>query len=316
MARYLGDFSDVYKWRPVDSLGPLYLEFAPRDVVWSGWVGDQDPTFEGLMNGEIIYFVVSWLEALMNIFHSAWNNYVNFGSDIGGYRYGAGPLGRTKGNIQSNLPSHPFRFIYSMVSNGSLLSTYGKWRQQRTSTLEIRQYKWDFEYLPRICRNSLWTWSLFPHCWFYCIWEVSRCNWCNLIIKRNQCYHSYCRLHRFYSWFLVIHKSIFQSYFPRDYWLWTDVYVAPMVDNTTTRQITFPTNVNFIDWWNSTVVYQGTIVPLFSHCKAALPSITMFLSIFSLFSIVKALFWHLTWRMTVVVMATNTLLVLFAMLHM
>lgn len=32
------------------------------------------------------------------MFHSAWNNYVNFGSDIGGYRTGEGPLGRMKGN--------------------------------------------------------------------------------------------------------------------------------------------------------------------------------------------------------------------------
>jgi hypothetical protein len=61
--------------RPVDSFGNLiYWKFAPRDVVFSGWVGDQDPTFSGLKN------------ALRNMFHSAWNNYVNFGSDIGGYR--------------------------------------------------------------------------------------------------------------------------------------------------------------------------------------------------------------------------------------
>lgn len=43
--------------RPVDSYGPIYLNFAPRDVVWSGWVGDQDPTFEGLQNGNVISFV-------------------------------------------------------------------------------------------------------------------------------------------------------------------------------------------------------------------------------------------------------------------
>jgi hypothetical protein len=53
------------------SWGDIYRSFSPRDVVFSGWVGDQDPTFDGLKN------------ALMNIFHSAWRNYVNFGSDIG-----------------------------------------------------------------------------------------------------------------------------------------------------------------------------------------------------------------------------------------
>jgi len=70
--------------RPVDSFGDIYISFSPRDVVFSGWVGDQDPTFEGLEN------------ALRNMFHSAWRNYVGFGSDIGGYRCcGNGTLGRT-----------------------------------------------------------------------------------------------------------------------------------------------------------------------------------------------------------------------------
>ena len=34
-------------------------------------------------------------DAVINILYSAWNNYTNFGSDIGGYRRGPGPLGRT-----------------------------------------------------------------------------------------------------------------------------------------------------------------------------------------------------------------------------
>ncbi|KAG2392367.1 hypothetical protein C9374_012619 [Naegleria lovaniensis] len=63
--------------RPVDSyFGKVFLDFAPRDVVFSGWVGDQDPTFQGMQ------------DALLNMFHSAWNKYVGFGSDIGGYRGG------------------------------------------------------------------------------------------------------------------------------------------------------------------------------------------------------------------------------------
>lgn len=74
--------------RPVDSypiIGDVsvYLNFAPRYAVFSGWVGDQDPTFDGLR------------DALGNMIHSAWLNYVGFGSDIGGYRTGKGPLGRT-----------------------------------------------------------------------------------------------------------------------------------------------------------------------------------------------------------------------------
>lgn len=101
--------------RPVDSY-PIalnisaFLTFSPKYVMFSGWVGDQDPTFAGLR------------DALVNIFASAWNNCMyqtpsatthpplaltrlqsrpsrpnlspepdtNFGSDTGGYR-GASP---------------------------------------------------------------------------------------------------------------------------------------------------------------------------------------------------------------------------------
>jgi alpha-glucosidase (family GH31 glycosyl hydrolase) len=64
--------------RPVDSYAPLdiYLDFAPHDVMFSGWVGDQSPTFAGMQ------------DALRNMFHSAWRGYLNFGSDTGAYRGG------------------------------------------------------------------------------------------------------------------------------------------------------------------------------------------------------------------------------------
>ncbi len=60
-----------------------YLTFSPKYVMFSGWVGDQDPTFDGLR------------DAMRNMIHSAWHNYTGFGSDTGGYRTGPGPLGRT-----------------------------------------------------------------------------------------------------------------------------------------------------------------------------------------------------------------------------
>jgi alpha-glucosidase (family GH31 glycosyl hydrolase) len=61
--------------RPVDSYGiPWGPSFAPRDVNFAGWVGDQDPDFAGMRC------------ALINMFMSGNRGYVNFGSDIGGYR--------------------------------------------------------------------------------------------------------------------------------------------------------------------------------------------------------------------------------------
>lgn len=63
--------------RPDDGFGNFFwLSFSPRYVSFSGWVGDDNPNFGGLES------------ALMSMLHSAWNNYVNFGSDIGGYRSG------------------------------------------------------------------------------------------------------------------------------------------------------------------------------------------------------------------------------------
>ena len=64
--------------RPVDNygygIGGASVSFAPVDINFAGWVGDQDPTFAGLKN------------ALNNMYFSAQGNYLSFGSDIGGYR--------------------------------------------------------------------------------------------------------------------------------------------------------------------------------------------------------------------------------------
>ena len=69
--------------RPVDTLAilsslnlSLFLAYSPHYVLFSGWVGDQDPSFAGLRAASI------------NILESAWQNYTNFGSDTGGYRGG------------------------------------------------------------------------------------------------------------------------------------------------------------------------------------------------------------------------------------
>lgn len=75
--------------RPVDNygadLGGDGVAFAPVDITWAGWVGDQDPGFEGLQ------------AALRNFWWSADYGYVAFGSDIGGYREDdAFPLGRDR----------------------------------------------------------------------------------------------------------------------------------------------------------------------------------------------------------------------------
>jgi hypothetical protein len=72
--------------RPCDSYGsPICLQFAPHDVMHSGWVGDQKGNWDGIK------------AALFNMIHSAWQNFASYGSDIGGYLNGDNTqVGRTK----------------------------------------------------------------------------------------------------------------------------------------------------------------------------------------------------------------------------
>lgn len=76
--------------RPIDNYGytfitdPNLVSFTPRDIGFACWVGDQDATFAGMKN------------ALNNMYQSDVNNYLVFGSDIGGYREEPVPNGRAK----------------------------------------------------------------------------------------------------------------------------------------------------------------------------------------------------------------------------
>jgi alpha-glucosidase (family GH31 glycosyl hydrolase) len=86
----LGD-DRIITARPVDTYGAApndeqieLAAFAPIDITWSGWVGDQDPDFGGLRM------------ALRNLYYSSLYGYLAFGSDIGGYRSDDSELGREK----------------------------------------------------------------------------------------------------------------------------------------------------------------------------------------------------------------------------
>ncbi|TNF26452.1 MAG: T9SS type A sorting domain-containing protein [Bacteroidetes bacterium] len=77
--------------RPIDNygladIGGDQVSFSPIPTAFAAWVGDQDATFEGMV----------W--ALNNMYHSYEMGYLNFGSDIGGYRENDlfQPIGRSK----------------------------------------------------------------------------------------------------------------------------------------------------------------------------------------------------------------------------
>jgi alpha-glucosidase (family GH31 glycosyl hydrolase) len=86
----LGD-DRIITARPVDTYGAApdvddaaIAAFAPVDITWAGWVGDQDSDFGGLKM------------ALRNFYYSSELGYLAFGSDIGGYRSDESELGRDK----------------------------------------------------------------------------------------------------------------------------------------------------------------------------------------------------------------------------
>src|SRR5690242_11890268 len=63
--------------------------------------------------------------------------------------------------------------------------------------------------------------------------------------------------------------------FTPDSWsynLWTDIFVAPIVDSGVTQlSVTFPSGNNWLDWWDSTKVYQGG-----NTVNYAVPSLAIF----------------------------------------
>lgn len=65
--------------RPVDCLADKAAKacwgYSPKNVMYSGWVGDDDSSFLGFKG------------CLNKVIYSAWDGYANFGCDVGGYRH-------------------------------------------------------------------------------------------------------------------------------------------------------------------------------------------------------------------------------------
>lgn len=191
--------------RPYERWGVINYKFAPRDTVVSGWVGDQDGTFEGLK------------VALIGMFHSAWNNYVNFGSDIGGYRSTQDPRGRSKEVFIRWAQMGAFN---SLMENGG-----GK---------EHRPWMFDDE-TTQIYRNFVHIHhSLIPY--LYTAGAIA--------FEKNV------------SVMFPVQKYTPFVPDVWDYLLWKDIFVSPIVENVYQVKITFPNGNDWIDWWDNKI-YQG-----------------------------------------------------------
>ena len=196
--------------RPVDSWEFVYWSFSPHYLMYSGWVGDQDPTFPGLQ------------DALRNMFHSAWRNYANYGSDIGGYRSGNGesPLGRTK-------------------------ELFIRWAQLG-AFCPLMENGGDNEHRPWMFDNNNQTLNIYRQFVFFHYELVPYfLNAGSTAIEKGVS---------------VMYPQANQTDLEPDSWdymLWKDILVSPIVENSTMRTVHFPSGNSWIDWFNTSRIFQG-----------------------------------------------------------
>jgi alpha-glucosidase (family GH31 glycosyl hydrolase) len=206
--------------RPWERYGIINYKFAPRDVVYAGWVGDQDGNFEGLK------------VALISFFHSAWDNYVNFGSDIGGYRSEPTPHGREKILFIRWAQLGAFN---SLMENGGGKEHRPWMFDQETSDIYKRFTVIHHELIPYVHSAGAIAWErntsvMFP------------------IAKYTPFIPD--------SW---------------DYMFWRDIYVQPMVDNRTEVTVKFPAGNDWIDWWNGQRHAGGSVIERYAVSIAQFP---------------------------------------------
>ncbi|HUT53761.1 MAG TPA: TIM-barrel domain-containing protein [bacterium] len=163
--RYYQDFFDytrrrlgpdrVIMARPVEYLDlsgivgqPVMLAFpyARREINFAGWVGEQDPTFEGLQT------------AMVNIYLSADIGYLAPGSDIGGYK--DGPRDQ-----ETFLRWAQFGAMCPLMENGGK-GEHRPWMiggdtVERQDTLEIYRQYLDLHYqlIPYMTRQAALAWA-------------------------------------------------------------------------------------------------------------------------------------------------------------
>lgn len=201
--------------RPVDSWNNhLYWHFSPRYASFSGWVGDQNPTFDGLV------------DALNNMLHSAWAGYVSFGSDTGGYRCcpSSDPRGRTRELLLRWAQLNSFMGLFE--NGGDNEHRPWMFTQPNITTNIYRFYV--------NAHHSLATYLLSAGS---AAWESGKS---------------------------IVTPIANQPLLPFDkpstyaYWLGPSIFVDPITaSNVTTKKVSFPKGSDFVDFFNSSIVYSG-----------------------------------------------------------
>lgn len=123
----------------IDRIGSLCTPFSPRDVVLSGWMGDDDATFNGLRG------------CMKKVIYSAWDGYTNFGCDIGGYRGEDVSSKQVRFHLSTNLFTS--LAFYSLGSIWCVSPINGEWWRWRAQTMGFRRR--NDEHLSCFCQRTL-----------------------------------------------------------------------------------------------------------------------------------------------------------------
>jgi len=210
--------------RPADSFEiggfDLFLDFAPKDCLTSGWVGDQDPTFDGLKH------------ALRNMFRSANRGYANFGSDIGGYKGYHWPEGTDPRIVQLGRSKELFIRWVQLGAFNSLMENGGNGAHEPWRFDEVYNTNDTVNIYRKFVHIHM---DLGPY-----LYEAG-----SYALETHTS---------------VMHPMAYSAEFPStyEYVLGKDIFVSPMLDESTSqRHITFPKGNDWVDWWDPSVVHSG-----------------------------------------------------------
>lgn len=193
--------------RPVDSIGPIYWDFSPKDVMMAGWVGDQKGTWAGFQH------------AMNNMLYSALQGYANYGSDIGGYK---------------KTPNRELMVFVRWFQQGCFVPL-----MENGGNDEHRPWKWDAPGSTLI----LDTYRKYVHTHLELLPYLLNAGTIALETGTSVLKPLATQVLLSHSW---------------DYWLWKDIFIAPVVDEPGTwRVVQFPLGDDFMDYFNSSKVYSG-----------------------------------------------------------
>lgn len=213
--------------RPVDGYDPVWLQFAPHDTVFMGWVGDADPTWGGLQ------------QTLLRYLQSGWDGYIGWGSDTGGYRSG----------------NHTKAVFTRWVQLGAFSSFF-----ENGGDDEHRP--WAFG------DDTLAMYTRFVHAHLELVPYLTAAGTAayyapakNASILTPLCPHT------------TEAEKLKAAYDPEtfNYMLGPSLLVAPIIDDTSVANVTFPADSNWVSYWNHSLTYAANSSFSFRVSEADFP---------------------------------------------